>query len=118
VWTAHNRSYFGTTVHWLDPTTLKPALCCARVVGCHTYDVLAAEHVHSIYGLSRKVTATVTDNGSNFVKAFTTFSLPDSAHSSTLATTEEDCSSEEQVKVNSADDDLTQLEYELSSHEK
>jgi len=136
VWTVHNRSYFGMTVHWLDPTTLKrckAAHCCARVVGRHTYDVLAAkiEHVHSSYGLTRKVTATVTNNGSNFVKAFTTFSLPDSAHSSTdtsLATTEEDCSSEEQVtfesvhdclqEVNSADDDLTQLEYELPPHER
>ena len=34
------------------------------------YDVLAAkiEHVHRAYGLNGKVTATVTDNGSNFVK--------------------------------------------------
>jgi len=124
------------TIHWLDPTTLKhckAALCCARVVNCHTCDVLAAkiEHVHSSYGLTRKVTAIVTDNGSNFVKVFTTFSLPDFVYSSTdpsLATTEEDCSSEEQVTfesvhgsleaVNCADDDLTQLEYELPPHER
>jgi len=35
-------------------------------------DVLAAkiEQVHRAYGLNGKVTATVTDNGSNFVKAF------------------------------------------------
>ena len=57
------------TVHWVDPTTMKhckAALCWTRVVGRHTYDVLAAkiEHVHSSYGITRKVTTTVTYNGS------------------------------------------------------
>jgi len=55
-------SYLGMTVHWVDPTTLKhckAALCCIRVIGRHTYDVLAEkiEHFHSSYGLARKVTA-------------------------------------------------------------
>ena len=39
VWSAHNRSYLGMTVHWLDPTNLsrcKAALCCLRVIGRHT----------------------------------------------------------------------------------
>ena len=44
----------------------------------HTYNVLAAkiESVHESFGLSSKVSSTVTDNKSNFVKAFTTFVLP------------------------------------------
>lgn len=43
--------------------------------GRHTYDVIAGEieHVHSAFGLTHKVTACVTDNGSNFVKAFRMF---------------------------------------------
>ena len=91
VWTAHNCSYFGMTVHWIDPVSLKrrkAAICCTSIVGRHTYDVLAAkiEHVHSVYSLNGKVTATVTDNGSNFVKAFTTFSLPVSDSSSETTT--------------------------------
>ena len=136
VWTGHNRSYLGMTVHWVDPTTLKrckAALCCTRVVGRHTHDVLAAkiEHVHSSYGITRKVTATVTDKGSNFVKAFTTFSLQDSTRSSTddsSSVTEEDSPTEEVTFENvhdcleldhvDTDNDLTQLEYELPPHER
>ena len=136
VWTGHIRSYLGMTVHWVDPTTLKcckAALCCNRVVGRQTYDVLAAKikHVHSSYGLTRKVTATVTDNRSNFVKALTMFSLPDSAHvsiDSSSSVMEEDSPTEEVTFENvhdcleldrvDTDDDLTQLEYELPPHER
>ena len=75
MWTAHNRSFLGMTEHWIDPVTLhrcKAALACTRVTGRHTYDVLGAriEQIHNFYGLAGKITATITDNGSNFVKAF------------------------------------------------
>ena len=65
-----------------EPSTLqchKAAITCTRITGHHTYDVFAAkiENVHENFGLSGKVSATVTDNGSNFVKAFATFALPD-----------------------------------------
>ena len=47
-------------------------------MGHYTCNVLAAkiESVHDSFRLSVKINSTVTDNGSNFVKAFTTFSLP------------------------------------------
>ncbi|XP_038123771.1 zinc finger BED domain-containing protein 4-like [Cyprinodon tularosa] len=75
IWSAHNRSFMGITSHWINPTTLqrqKAALACKRIKGRHTYDLIAGEidHIHSLYGVSTKVTSTVTDNGSNFVKAF------------------------------------------------
>ena len=127
------------TSHWINPITLmccKAALCCTRLVGRHTYDVLAAkiEHVHSSYGLTRKVTATVTDNGSNFVKAFTTFSMTDSTPISSdpsLSIIEEDIQDSPAEEITfenvhdcleldclSTDDDLMQLEYELPPHER
>lgn len=61
------------TVHWIDEKSLKrckAALACIRVTGHHTYDVLAEKisHVHEKFGLNGKISATVTDNGSNFVK--------------------------------------------------
>ena len=74
VWTAHNKTFFGMTVHWIDPSTLqrcKAAICCTRLVGHHTYDALASkiESIHRSCSLNEKITVTVTDNVSNFVKA-------------------------------------------------
>ena len=82
LWSAHHRSFFGMTCHWIDETTLErksAALACARVFGRHTYDVLAKKltELHAAYKLQNKVRATVTDNGSNFVKAFREFSTPE-----------------------------------------
>lgn len=83
IWTSHNKGFLGMTAHWIDPSTFlrgHAALACKRVKGRHTYDVIAneIEQVHSAYGLNSKVTATVTDNGSNFVKAFRMFEQSDS----------------------------------------
>ena len=64
------------------------------MIGHHTYDVLAAsiEEIHRKYRLSGKVTATVTDNGSNFVKAFATFAsqLPGGSDEASSHDNEED----------------------------
>ena len=77
-WSAHNRSYLGMTVHWLDPKTRArqhAVLACSRLRGHHTFDVLAEAMVetHYKFHLQEKVTRTTTDNGSNFVKAFVQF---------------------------------------------
>jgi hypothetical protein len=45
------------------------------VIGSHTYDVIAGviDGIHREFGISSKVNVTVTDNGSNFLKAFKVF---------------------------------------------
>lgn len=74
-WTAHNKS-LGVTVHWIDSEMLqrkKAAIACRRFRGRHTYDAIASEleDIFFQYGLTtEKVKACVTDNGSNFIKAF------------------------------------------------
>uniref|UniRef100_A0A8C6LEB6 HAT C-terminal dimerisation domain-containing protein n=1 Tax=Nothobranchius furzeri TaxID=105023 RepID=A0A8C6LEB6_NOTFU len=76
LWSANNRSYLGVTVHWIDKESLKrrkAAIACRRFRGRHTYDKISTENedIFSEYGLTLdKITACVTDNGSNFVKAF------------------------------------------------
>ena len=74
-WTARRCSFIGLTAHWIDPTTLKRhsvALACKRLKGSHTFDVLAStiDEIHANYEIRDKVNRTTTDNGSNFLKAF------------------------------------------------
>jgi len=114
------------TVHWIDPSTLqfyKAVISCSRLVGHYTYDVLASkiESIYRSYGLNGNLTATITDNGSIFAKAFKTFFVTDSA--STGVVKEEYCPEdyidEEAIFENVHDtltlenmDDLTQVEYD------
>lgn len=77
-WTAHQQSFLGITVHWIDEETLErqsAALACKRLKGSHTFDVLAAaiDDIHCQYKIRGKVVRTTTDSGSNFIKAFTVF---------------------------------------------
>lgn len=80
IWSAQNRSFFGVTCHWIDKDTLErhsAALACTRLKGRHTYDAVAAKlnEIHAEYRIQTKVKSTVTDNGSNFVKAFREFGV-------------------------------------------
>ena len=91
IWTCHNRSFFGVTVHWIESNTLErksAALACFRLRGRHTFDLIAGtlENIHSTHRVTDKVVCTVTDNGSNFVKAFKEFSEPEAAPSDTTQT--------------------------------
>ena len=80
VWTANHQNYLGMTFHWIDKDTLKrckAAIACVRITEDHTYNVMASriEHIHASYGLNGKVIGTITDNASNFVKAFSVYSV-------------------------------------------
>lgn len=68
-----SRGFIGVTCHWIDPQTSdqkSAALACERIRGHDTYDVIAAKftEIHAEFQIQGKVSATVTDNSSNFVK--------------------------------------------------
>lgn len=78
VWSTTKRSFFGLTSHWIDKdyNRCSAALACKRFTGSHTYDRVAEmlQEIHNKFNLTNeKLVATVTDNGSNFVKAFHEF---------------------------------------------
>jgi len=80
-WSCYGKSYIGVTVHWIHKETLERKsayLALRRLKGSHTYDVIAGalDDIHAEYGITRKIVRTTTDNGANFVKAFSMFSAP------------------------------------------
>ncbi|XP_046604998.1 uncharacterized protein LOC124297738 [Neodiprion virginianus] len=85
VWSNNCRRFMGVTVHWIDQGNLQrksAAIACRRFSGTHSYDRIAAllTEIHSTFKLNpEKVVAVVTDNGSNFIKAFRVFgvNMPD-----------------------------------------
>lgn len=86
-WTSRRRSFLGLTVHWIDSNTLAWKAACLTVRQLkrkHTYDVIAKalEEVFQEYELQNKICFTVTDSGSNFLKAFRHFSVEESEEGS------------------------------------
>lgn len=81
VWSSRKRSFFGVTAHWIDNTSLErrsTALACRRFRGTHSFDKIAQllHEIHLEFGLdSKKIVATISDNASNFVKAFRLFGV-------------------------------------------
>lgn len=91
IWSSSKRSYLGVTVHWIESETFErksetferksAAIACRRFKGAHTYDKVAEmiADIHSDHDLKlTKIVKTVTDNGSNMVKAFDVFGKSDS----------------------------------------
>ena len=66
-WTAYHQSFLGVTAHWLNKENVKHE---------SAYQLLGKElcKVHDQFQITEKVMGTTTDNGSNFVKAFSVFS--------------------------------------------
>jgi len=77
-WSHDRKNYIGVTSHWINLDTLQrehAALACSRLLGKHTYDVLAKKihDIHKEFKIHNKVVLTTTDSGSNFIKAFKVF---------------------------------------------
>ncbi len=103
VWGSKHRSFLGVTAHWIETVDgviqrHSCALACKRftgkvlilflifliyrsnlfcIQGSHTYDKIASliNQIMDDFNLHGKVTFIVTDNGSNFVKAFKEFAV-------------------------------------------
>ena len=63
------------TCPWSNPSTLEresAALACRRFKGTHSFDRVASEieQIHAQWKIKEKVVKSITDNGSNFIKAF------------------------------------------------
>ena len=131
-WTAYGKSYMGVTVHWMDVATLERKSACLalrRLKGSHTYDVIAAtlNDIHAQYGIRRKVTRTTTDNGANFVKAFSVFAQVPTDNNDTEDRSEEagaedyDDQVPEVLDVDSAlseGDSQTETDFNLPRHHR
>ncbi|KAL0153378.1 hypothetical protein M9458_051297 [Cirrhinus mrigala] len=81
IWSTSVSSFIGVTAHWVHNDTLERQsvkLACRHFPSPHTYNRIAEvlDEIHSEFGLSHEcIVATVTDNRSNFVKAFKEFSI-------------------------------------------
>lgn len=80
IWSTKHKSYMGVTVHWIDSKTLERksnVLCCRRFESPHTADRIALllNSVYKEFGIEDKILVTVTDNASNFVRAFNEFGI-------------------------------------------
>lgn len=80
IWSTKTRSFLGYTCHWIDAHFARhsAALACKRFEGCHSYDRIhdIIQEIHNEYSLNNlNVIATVTDNGSNFIKTFKEFGI-------------------------------------------
>lgn len=79
-WSSRNRGFLGITIHWLDQDFSRKSavLSCQRFKGSHTYDKIASALMLKFeeYKIPlQKIVGVVTDNGSNFVKAFSEYGL-------------------------------------------
>jgi len=118
-WTASRQGFIGLTAHWIDHTTLErqsAALACKKLKGSHTFDVLASaiDEIHSDYGIRDKVIRTTTDNGSNFLKAFSMYQYNNNMSISTASTGSESATSSLDVaQPNSGEDsDYEEMDIE------
>ncbi|XP_052855100.1 uncharacterized protein LOC128263868 [Drosophila gunungcola] len=89
IWSANNKSYFGVTGHYIDSTLARRSLvlACKRVRFSHTHELIGKTlaDVHSQYGLKdSQISGTVTDNASNFCKAFKVYSFDKFAGSNAI----------------------------------
>ena len=86
IWSAHKRAYMGVTIHFVQAETLQmvsSALVCRRFKGEHTGTRIARllAEIFQEFQIEAKIQNVVTDNASNFAKAFNLFQNADDERS-------------------------------------
>ncbi len=78
-WSEAKKNFLGVTAHFLDSKLLRKsyAIACRRLTGSQTHDALAEVMVSILaeFNIQYKTVGAITDNGSNFCKAFKLFGL-------------------------------------------
>ncbi|XP_043286912.1 uncharacterized protein [Venturia canescens] len=124
MWTGGARRFLGVTVSRIDSKTLtrkSAALACRRFSGTHSFDAIAKllYDIHTSLGLTPEtIRATVTDNASNFGKAFRELGIEESDMIPTRETDDQDRSIAESLDLsvfeeNLAEEDLVTVEKEF-----
>lgn len=76
-WSCRRKSFIGVTIHWIASDLSRQSACLAvrRVVGTCNYEVIGKllEAINEEFEITPKITCTITDNGSNFIKSFKVF---------------------------------------------
>jgi len=80
IWSSLNKSYLGMTMHYIEENTYQRfsyVIACRRIEGSHNYMNIAKSisDILTSYKIDvKKISHTVTDNASNFGKAFRIYS--------------------------------------------
>lgn len=120
IWSTKRKSFMGVTVHWVDEESLKrmsKVLCCRRFLSPHDNERIAIllNAIYNDFSISDKILCTVTDNASNFVKAFKDFGVTFEAFLSFMASKDdqnENGETNEHLNVGTHEDDSYSNESE------
>uniref|UniRef100_A0A2S2Q5J0 Uncharacterized protein n=1 Tax=Sipha flava TaxID=143950 RepID=A0A2S2Q5J0_9HEMI len=78
-WSIFKRSYIDITGHWINNSLIRVSclLGIKRLKGKHTYDVLAKKNgsLYTKFDTNNKISHTITDNVSNFVKSYKVYAV-------------------------------------------
>ncbi len=117
IWSSHKKAYMGVTIHFVHPETLQmvsSALACRRFKGAHTApriaDILSS--IFTEFHIESKLQNVVTDNASNFSKAFTLFHSKDGSSTDHVGDDAEDALSVvdvDQIMTAATEDDSDEV---------